>query len=808
MTDSVKVVDSPFGRVEIDSGGSSIGAARIDPERAYDRIGELLKDVINESSEEAWAEIVSRIDYIFTGVGLAMEALDSDINFSAEVKARIEQGQKLFFKPNIVSPGTIDRITHGPGNIGVCTPWEFIAALMRWFHDRLGISYHQMCIGEGGTAVSAVAGMVTRLMGDDSVVTSQAIMEGKYRDSYGGWGFYFTRKYLVDTHDASHTDDPMNGYEESLAGVCLPPGKVEDKLLVYDINKIDDDRSNGREVPVDGGINFPAITLHKVFVGGEPDNEQDCKDWPGCVLVNVPKLKVHDVELITNAIKNLGVGLYPMEANGSTEPGKIKWLYAAPDRPIPTLKVRIPHNRWTSESDPETAMPLRDRDGNIVFHRTGGMEASMADVIEAVRGQGIMMLHVVDAIETMNIFHSSPGYERIPEGFILAGTDPVALDVLSARYLFSMLPVNEARKVRKDYNLSSDTIQKVPVPYSDGNNILTGEGYDSPFTRYLTFKHCEDKGLGIQKYHVVGRDEWQGGFLASIEGHLGRVEDGVFSELLTNTMYWSKQKPLWDLQATCLSYFKSNDELTGSRFKDLIFEALDENGDGVIDYTEKGKRTGVFFIPYISRLMTTGLSQEQVLRLRFLMGVIPLRFLKQDWNTEGYDFGQRLLALGSLVLAFGMSQSPEEKQDPFFIDMNWGKGKWPSVQYAIYRQLCTRIYGPMFPVRYDILMSPYGFAFRYADLKWNNGKYTSDVMQKLGMGATAAVDNVIGKYHVDLKNRCELLPFVVYVPEMFGSNENGPVPNVVETDDPNLLFTASFNNGEEVWRDLRLSEIP
>jgi len=124
MNDSVKIVDSPFGRVEIDSGGSSIGAARIDPERAYDKIGELLKDVINEGSKEAWAEIVSRIDYIFSGVSLAMEALDNDINFSTEVKTRIEQGRKLFFKPNIVSPGTIDRITHGPGNIGVCTPWE------------------------------------------------------------------------------------------------------------------------------------------------------------------------------------------------------------------------------------------------------------------------------------------------------------------------------------------------------------------------------------------------------------------------------------------------------------------------------------------------------------------------------------------------------------------------------------------------------------------------------------------------------------------------------------------------------------
>ena len=81
---------------------------------------------------ETWAEIVSKIDYIFSGVSIALDALDKDTNFSSEVKSRIEQGQKLFFKPNIVSPATIDRITHGPGNIGVCTPWEFTAAVMRW----------------------------------------------------------------------------------------------------------------------------------------------------------------------------------------------------------------------------------------------------------------------------------------------------------------------------------------------------------------------------------------------------------------------------------------------------------------------------------------------------------------------------------------------------------------------------------------------------------------------------------------------------------------------------------------------------
>ena len=140
MAKSGKIVHSPLGETEVDTGGSAIGAVRLNPELAYHAIPVLLKEVIDEGSEKAWAEIVSRIDYIYSGLGHAMEALDSDCGFSTEVKVRVGRGQNLFFKPNIVMPGTIDRMTHGPGNIGVCTPWEFVAALMRWFHDRLGIS--------------------------------------------------------------------------------------------------------------------------------------------------------------------------------------------------------------------------------------------------------------------------------------------------------------------------------------------------------------------------------------------------------------------------------------------------------------------------------------------------------------------------------------------------------------------------------------------------------------------------------------------------------------------------------------------
>ena len=808
MGESGKVVASPLGETTLDNTGSAIGAARLDPALAYRTVPTLLKEVIDEGSEKAWAEIRSRIDYIHSGVSHAMEALDGETGFAREVKARVEHGQKLFFKPNIVAPGTIDQVTHGPGNIGVCTPWEFVAALMRWFHDSLGISYHQMSIGEGGSAVSVVAGAATRLLGGRGVVTTQATMEGKCGDFYGGWGFYFARRYLADSHEPGHIDDPMSGYEESVSGICLPPGQAGDKLLVYDINKIDDDRSNGREVPVANGVNFQSILLHKVLVGGDPDDPQDCGDWPRCVLVNVAKLKTHNVELVTNAIKNLGIGLYPMEANESTEAGKIRWKYASPDRPMPSLKTRIPHNRWVGQSDEKTGLPLRDRDGSYLVTRTGGIEATMADVIEAVRDQDIMMLHLVDAIEAANISHAGPDLISVPEGLVFASTDPVAVDVLSAGYLHSMLPLTEARKVRKEHGLRSDFIQKVPLPYVKGRSIVTGEGHDAPFSRCLTFRYSEDRGLGRQEYHVVGRDQWQGGTLASIQGHLGRVEGNVFSELLTRTMYFHAAKPLWDLQATCFAYVEANDVLTGSKYKQALLDAYDENGDGVIDYSEKGRGGGIGFLAHGSRLFAAGLSQEELLRIRFLLAAVPLRLLKKEWNSDGHDLGRRTEVAGALLLAMRMSEMPVESPDPFFPGMTWGSGRWPSVQYAVHRHLCTRVYGPGFPGQFATMVAPYGLAFRYADLKWNGSKWAGTVMPAFGFGAAAADDDAIGKYHAALEHGGEPLPFVFYVPQGLGSTGNGQIPNVEETDDPGLIFTASFNDDEEVLRDLILSEIP
>ncbi len=71
--------------------------------------------------------------------------------------------------------------------------------------------------------MSPVAAAYTRALGGKGVVTTEAVIEGRSGDIYGGWGFFFVRRYLADTHAPGHTDDPMSGYQESISGTNLPP---------------------------------------------------------------------------------------------------------------------------------------------------------------------------------------------------------------------------------------------------------------------------------------------------------------------------------------------------------------------------------------------------------------------------------------------------------------------------------------------------------------------------------------------------------------------------------------------------------
>ena len=330
-------VDSPIGKMKVDSDGSPVACSRMDASKAYTGIPELLQKVINENDAGAWATIVGKINYIYAHVDFTLSGLDRETGFASVVQSQVRSGKKLVFKPNLVSPSVIHPEQHGE-DLGapICTDWSVVAALMRWFHDTLGITYHQMAMAEASTSAPLLEFGYSKKAGKS--IPSEAIFEGRCGDFYGGWGFYFVRRYLSDCHHPSHIDDPLSGYEDSIAGRYLPPGKATNRLMIYDLNKLCD-RSRGRTVPVPGGANYSEITLHKVIVGGNPIDTADLGDYPGCVLINVPKLKIHAQDLLTNAIKNLGIGLYPVQCPIGAGQGETSWKYALPSSKIPSFKA-------------------------------------------------------------------------------------------------------------------------------------------------------------------------------------------------------------------------------------------------------------------------------------------------------------------------------------------------------------------------------------------------------------------------------------------------------------------------------------
>ena len=205
------VVSSDLGKRKIDFAGSPVSGSRMDVSRAYAGVPALLQKVINEDDTAAWTEILGKIDYIYANLDASLGGLDRETGFASEVQAQIRSGKKLLFKPNLVGPFVIDPVTHGEGlGAPVCTEWPLMAALMRWFHDTLAISYHQMSLGEASSSTSLMSVGFSSSAG--KTIPTEAVLEGKQDDFYGGWGFFFVRKYLSDRHPPSHTDDPMKGY--------------------------------------------------------------------------------------------------------------------------------------------------------------------------------------------------------------------------------------------------------------------------------------------------------------------------------------------------------------------------------------------------------------------------------------------------------------------------------------------------------------------------------------------------------------------------------------------------------------------
>ncbi len=783
---------SAIGEITLDRSGAALGVSRVSAEKSYQEIGALLKQVIEDNDQAAWVGIKDRIDYTYENLSKAMNALEQAEPFIAKVQGQLKQGKKLLMKPNLVTVESLEPYTHlpMPGTFAN-TEWSFVAAVMRWFHDQAGIRYDQMCLGEAASGSILKATQYSHIKKEGRPVTPEAAYEGRSDDFFGGWGFYFARRYLAEALSPELDEDPMSGLEESMAGTYVAPGDAGGRLMVYDLNRICDDPTKGRAVPLPDGENFKSIILHKVIVGGDPADAEDRRRYPGCVLINLPKLKVHSQAVFTNAIKNLGIGLYPLQANH----GSAKcWAYGSPDTDIPTMKSRIPHQVWVPELNPHTHIPQKDGQGNYKVTKTGGLTGTMLDIIRAVAGTGVSMMHIVDGIEAVNRDHQGVGLGVAhPEGLMVAGADVVAVDLMCARYLFSNVGLQEAAQNGPEDGFGGRFPQRVPVPKLDGKAIKTVQEYDCPIMRDYSMAKAVEYGMGQSAYHISGWDAVTDNPLVSSGGRLGYLEGDTFNDIHTKILYWDIYKLPWDLQKTFLGYMDAADGLEGTSLKANFLEAFDETGDGSVSYEENGKK-GVFgpalFLggEYVSAMGYK--DHGKLLQTFFAMIANPLRGANPDWSAQGHHFNREFFYGSVAVVALAMSAMDKQFPDSHVPEMTWGKGQWPSYSQARDAYLHQILYGWRFPKQIGLL-SLYGCALGYADYVFNGSRF---------VGKTFRVPNAKApnQYFEALKNgETTPLDFTLYVPKGYGAG--GKLPHVKETADPALVFTAEFDGGKIKW---------
>jgi hypothetical protein len=792
------LMNSAIGEIAPDGDGSPIGLARVAPDKSYSGIGDLLQENINNSDQVTWRKIREKIDHTYEGIDSALEALKKETRFHIEIESRLEKGQKLLFKPNIVSPVCINPQSHDPGmGSTACTEWAFVAALMRWFHDKLKISYYQMAVGEASTMTSSIAAFFSMMNPDSQPITPEAVIEGKSGNFCGGWGFYFARKYLSESLERNAEDDPMKGYEESVAGTYIPFGLVSDKLLVYDLNRINDKETRGRKIGVSDGVNYKSITLHKAIIGGNKEDRDDLKANPGCILINVPKFKVHAISLFTNAIKNLGIGLYPMQFSSS---GDHHWEYSNPHLPLSGMKGGLPHEVWVPDIDHETGLPKRDASGKYVVQKTGGITATMIDVIKAVKEQDIFMMHVVDGIEAINVDHQGIGLGlKVPEGMVFAGLDPVATDLLCARYMFSNVPLKEAMEADIDDGNGGHFPQAVPIPKLEGSNIISASGFDCPLSREELFANAEKRGLGVRKYYAVGFDSVSKEQFITIKGHLGTKKGRDFSDLYTATIFYDTFKFPWDMQKSALNYLEASDKLAGTSIKNEFLDSFDDDRDGVLTYKSFGTKGLWGTILHLAGDMVSKMGSDRFgyLKDRYCVYARMLKNSNILLNENGHDVLKEYFYGSACSAAFQISKLDMEFPDPFQPGLICGKGKWPSFQLAQFFQKGVIFYGQGYPYMVGF-PSMYASALLYADLTQNGGQYAGQIWNKPNL---EAINQYVEKAAT---KEVKPLQFTIYMPAGYDNLSGKVVPNVEITDDPAKILTAEFAGGKEIWPEARL----
>ena len=751
-------------QVALDTGGSRIGAVRMDVSKSYDGVPELLAAYVQsgETDGAAWAKIRAKIDYTYECIHHALKEVVLQDSVKSKIKTELQAGKKLLFKPNIVNPQVFDMSgsgTPGPG-ILANTDWVFLAALMRWFHDKLDISYASMAVGEAGSLIPPLSAMFDSQFAYFSgqpggqpyrLFTPEALMEGRfpmpaqipglpYPNYYAGYPFYFVRKYLSEAHDPAHTDDPMSGYLYSLcgnkagangypdpSGAYLPPG-MRNYLSVEELD-FTESPDRGRVVMVPGGgVNFPdGIEVHKTVVG----DPADAAGYPGCVLVNVPKLKVHDNTMLTNAIKNTGIGLYPTGATEGADPHGYRYSY--PHRFPHGMKNLVPHVPWVLDvfEDPTDSsfflyggMPDFEKGPR----QTAGLQGTMTDIDLAVcnnygnsagKSMVALALHVSDSVVAANVDHVGLfAVTGARLGLALVSLDPVALDMFCANHMSKNVP----REVANSYGL--EFALGVPMPRFDqsyrflagvdpsGNPvyrygaIVTDPGLDSPVLRDADMAFAEAWGLGSRAYHVAGMDKTSGtnASLATKNGHLGKVERNAFVEIVFPDMFFDYANMIRWLQGTTLSYSAATDSIPGGGSAYAAeFLALDSpeeggNGDTFIDFTEHGKKGTYQTLLAVSGIGVNfaGTPGDLVEHLLFYINSRMLKYSDSSWNAGGIDSMKLHLDGIAVAAALSLAYGPEAPDAFFGIPHGTGAdgmAKWPSLQFARYLTDMSLVYG-------------------------------------------------------------------------------------------------------------------
>ena len=80
-------------------------------------------------------------------------------------------------------------------------------------------------------------------------------------------------------------------------------------------------------------------------------------------------------------------------------------------------------------------------------------------------------------------------------------------------------------------------------------------------------------------------------------------------------------------------------------------------------------------------------------------------------------------------------------------------------------------------------------------------EWRPDAGQVGGQPDIAAINNYVDKVGAD---ELKPLDFTIYMPAGYDNLSGKMVPNIVITDDPAKILTASFVNGQEVWPEARL----